>query len=101
MKIELTKQGQSLTINCRIPVDSLIEKGRKRSHTRDLAIYRTCPSLRPARQGDRCPLRRYQPRRCLHALPLCPRVHEALPWDIALRTNLSKIEAFLGPPGSK
>jgi chromosomal replication initiation ATPase DnaA len=78
-----------------IPVESLLEKGRKRNLARDVAIYlawRDCGlSGRDlgSHFGGICPA----------AVSMrCRAIREALPWDIDLRTRLSRIEANLSRP---
>jgi hypothetical protein len=78
-----------------IPVEALLEKGRKRNLARDVAIYlawRDCGlSGRDlgSHFGGICPA----------AVSMrCRAIREALPWDIDLRTRLSRIEANLSRP---
>jgi putative transposase len=78
-----------------LPVESLLEKGRKRNLARDVAIYlarRRCGlSGRDlgSHFGDISPA----------AVSMrCRTLREALPWDIDLRTRLSRIEANLSQP---
>ena len=78
-----------------IPVESLLEKGRKRNRARDVAIYlalRECDlsgNDLGSHFGGICPA----------AVSMrCRAIREALPWDIDLRTRLSRIEANLSQP---
>ena len=78
-----------------IPVEALLEKGRKRNLARDVAMYlawRDCGlSGRDlgSHFGGICPA----------AVSMrCRAIREALPWDIDLRTIFSRIEANLSQP---